>query len=69
MTAVTIRIVSNEGRLSTTKALLWKKLNESFGQPNRYILKNIFFPLWLISGDWIQFPVPYSRTLLFTHSE
>lgn len=43
MTAITIRIVSNEGQLSTTTALLWKKLNEPFGQPNRYILKNIFF--------------------------
>ena len=27
------------------------------------------FPLWFISGDWIQFPVLYSRTLLFIHSE
>lgn len=34
MTAITIRIVSNEGQLSTTTALLWKKLNEPFGQPN-----------------------------------
>ena len=25
------------------------------------------FPLWFITGYWIQFPVLYSRTLLFTH--
>ena len=26
------------------------------------------FPLWFITGYWIQFPVLYSRTLLFIHS-
>ena len=26
------------------------------------------FPLWLIMGNWIYFPVLYSKTLLFTHS-
>ena len=25
------------------------------------------FPLWFIPGDWIEFPVLYSRTLLFIH--
>ena len=25
------------------------------------------FPLWFITGYWLQFPVLYSRTLLFTH--
>ena len=25
------------------------------------------FPLWFITGYWIQFPVLYSRTLLFIH--
>ena len=28
----------------------------------------IFFPLWFITRYWIQFPVLYSRTLLFIHS-
>ena len=25
------------------------------------------FPLWFVPGDWIEFPVLYSRTLLFIH--
>ena len=27
------------------------------------------FPLWSIPGDWLQLPVPYSRTSLFIHSK
>jgi len=27
-----------------------------------------YFPLWFITGYWIQFPVIYSSTLLFIHS-
>ena len=26
------------------------------------------FPLWFITGCWIQFPMRYSRTLLFIHA-
>ena len=44
MTAVTIqsnKIVLNEikRQLSTTRAILWKKPNELFGQPNRIVKK------------------------------
>ena len=34
-----------------------------------YILFKYSFPLWLIPGDWIQFPVLHSRTLPFIHSK
>ena len=33
------------------------------------MLLKIFFPLWYTPGDWIEFPGPYSRTLLFIHSK
>ena len=36
-----------------------------------YIYRHCFsysFPLWFITGYWIQFPVLYSRILLFIHS-
>ena len=33
-----------------------------------YILFLYSFPLWFITGYWIEFPVLYSRTLLFIHS-
>ena len=33
-----------------------------------YIYFSYSFPLWFITGYWIQFPVLYSRTLLFIHS-
>ena len=31
------------------------------------ILFSCFFPLWSITGYWIEFPVLYSRTSLFIH--
>ena len=31
--------------------------------------KKIFFLLWFIPRDWIQFPVLYNRTLSFIHSK
>ena len=31
------------------------------------ILFSCFFPLWFITGYWIEFPVLYSRTSLFIH--
>ena len=33
-----------------------------------HTLFHILFPLWLIIGYWIYFPVLHSRTLLFIHS-
>ena len=33
-----------------------------------HLLFQYSFPLWFIPGDWIQFPVLYSRTLAFIHS-
>ena len=33
-----------------------------------YIFGFFFFPLWFLIGYWIQFFVPYSRTLSFIHS-
>ena len=34
------KIVSNEVKnsLSTTRAIVWKKLNQLFGQPNMYLI-------------------------------
>ena len=29
----------------------------------------LYLPLWSIPGDWIWFPVLYSRTLLLIHSK
>ena len=34
-----------------------------------YTHLHILFPLWFTLGGWRQFPVLYSRTLLFTHSK
>ena len=41
---------------------------EWFSYTCTYILFHILFPLWLTLGYRIQFPVLYSRTLLFIHS-
>ena len=46
------------------QSLLYSKVS----QLHTYILFLIYsFPSWFIPGCWIQFPVLYSRTLLFTH--
>ena len=50
MTAVTIqsnKIVSNELRqLNTSRAILWKELNEPFGQPNKIGVSLLIY-LWV----------------------
>ena len=47
------------------QSILYSKMTQLY----TYILFLLYsFPLWFIAGCWIEFPVPYRRTLLFIHS-
>ena len=46
--------------------LTYSKMTPSYKYTHFFLY---YFPLWSIRGDWIEFPVLYSRTLLFISSK
>ena len=46
------------------QSLLYSKMTQLYTYIHSFLYS---FPLWLITGYWIQFPVLCSRTLLFIH--
>ena len=55
-------------RLTNWKIIKFLNNHFSINHIFRFSLSSfIFFPLWFITGYWMQIPVLYSQTLLFTH--